>query len=282
MGWILHQVLPWSSLGKGKLWDAVGLSQAHDLDLSHLIQGGRLGHGHGTAQGEQIHRKRQDQPPACSHSGQHIPGWINAAVEDGKEQGQPPWGFMKHHQGSNAELSLHVNEFSWNYTAKTVRIRDLFYFWAFQQLSILPGKQPAPRGTEAAGSAPHIPADTNSLPRDRLDFGTEISAVSSRRSCPAPSPASVFPQGWMGLGALAKGTGICRHGGEEEEGKKKPKCAKEMNQLLQGSLPELIPILLFPRRKAVAGKRGRKDFLPLHPGNRPLSNQLDKSMISGR
>lgn len=36
-----------------------------------------------------------------------------------------------------------------------------------------------------------------------------------------------------------------------------------MNQLLQGRLPEFIPILLFPRRKAVAGKRGRKDFLLL-------------------
>lgn len=38
--------------------------------------------------------------------------------------------------------------------------RDLFYFWAVQQFSILPGKEPAP-----AGSAPHIPADTNALPR---------------------------------------------------------------------------------------------------------------------
>lgn len=35
-----------------------------------------------------------------------------------------------------------------------------------------------------------------------------------------------------------------------------------MNQLLQGRLPELSPILLFPRRKPEAGKRGRKDFLP--------------------
>lgn len=48
--------------------------------------------------------------------------------------------------------------------------------------------------------------------------------------------------------------------------RKKTKSAKEMNQLLQGRLPELSPVLLFPRRKAVAGKRGRKDFLVLHSG----------------
>lgn len=71
MGWVLHQVLSWSSLGKEKLWDALGLSQGHELDLSHLIQGGKLGYSHGTAQREQIHRNRQDQPPACSHPGHH-------------------------------------------------------------------------------------------------------------------------------------------------------------------------------------------------------------------
>lgn len=93
---------------------------------------------------------------------------------------------------------------------------------------------------------------TNSLPEGRPGFGTGISAVSGRRSCPAPSPSPGIPTG-MGLGALAKGTGVCRDGGEEEEGKK---CAEEMNQLLQARLPDLIPILLFPRRKKQWQRKG--------------------------
>lgn len=71
-----------------------------------------------------------------------------------------------------------MNEFSWNYTAKPAWIRDLFYFWAPQQLSILPGKQPAPGGT--AGTQQDRPL----TPEGRLDFGSGISAVSGRRSCP--------------------------------------------------------------------------------------------------
>lgn len=84
----------------------------------------------------------------------------------------------------------------------------------------------------------------------------------------AAVPAVLPPRAWMGLRALAKGTGICRDGGEKEE--KKKKSAREMNQLLQASLPDLIPVLLFPRRKVLAGRRGRKDFLPPHPETIPL------------
>lgn len=85
----------------------------------------------------------------------------------------------------------------------------------------------------------------------------------------AAVPAVLPPGAWMGLRALAKGTGICRDGGEMER-KKKKKSAREMNQLLQASLPDLIPVLLFPRRKVLAGRRGRKDFLPPHPETIPL------------
>lgn len=132
-------------------------------------------------------------------------------------------------------------------------LQDLFYCWAVEQFSIL-----ASAG-RAAGSAPHIPADPNSLPRAgwglALGFLGFISAVPGRKSCPG------FPQGWGWEPWEMQGWGRGARRRRKINNFLK-KSAKEMNQLLQGRQPELSPILLFPRRKAVAGKRGRKDFLP--------------------
>lgn len=70
----------------------------------------------------------------------------------------------------------------------------------------------------------------------------------------------------MGLGALAKGAGKWRDGGEKEQ---KKKCAGEMNQLLRASLPELIPILLFPRRKAFGREKWEEGFPSTPSRNHP-------------
>lgn len=130
---------------------------------------------------------------------------------------------------------------------KPARIRDLFYSWPFQQL-------PHPAwGKQQQDQPLHIPADTNP-PSPGTGWGLALGFLQSRAG------EAEIPTG-MGLGALAKGSAICRDGGEKE--KRKKKSAKEMNQLLQDRLPELIPILLFPRRKESSGreKGGRKDFL---------------------
>lgn len=139
-----------------------------------------------------------------------------------------------------------MNEFSWNYTARTLWIRDLFYLWAFQPFPILPGKQPAPGGTAAGiqqdqpltshqfpprGQAGFWHRDFCSLRQEELPCSLPIPGYSHRDGAGSPGKRHWRVQGW--------GRG----------GRRKKKCAEEMNQLLQARLPDLIPILLFPRRK---------------------------------
>lgn len=61
--------------------------------------------------------------------------------------------------------------------------------------------------------------------------------------------------------------------GEEKEGEERrgeKNCAKGMNQLLQGSLPELIvPVLLFPRRKSFGREKGEEGFPSTTSRNHP-------------
>lgn len=154
------------------------------------------------------------------------------------------------HPGLGCSLSFHVNEFSWNYTAKTIWIRDFFHFWAFQECSIQPGRDSS---RDPAGSAPHLPADTSWI----LALGFLQCQAGGAALLP-PHPCCSHRDG---AGSPGKRHWHVQGWGRGGRGEKKS--AEKMNQLLQGRLPELIPILLFPRRKAVAGKRGRKDFLLL-------------------
>lgn len=178
----------------------MGLSQAHDLDLSHLIQ--EEGWDTAVAQlrgSRSTARNRISLLPAPT-PGIASQGGLIRAVKDGKEQGQRPRSLTKHSQGRDAALSFHVNEFSWNYKARTLWIRDLFYFILFLGFSAVlhPAWEAACSGRDSsrdtAGSAPHIPADTNTRAGWVLALGFLQSQAGGAALLPPHPP--VFPQGW--------------------------------------------------------------------------------------
>lgn len=167
-------------------------------------------------------------------------------------------------------MSFHVNEFSWNYTAKTTWIRDFLHFWAFQELSILPGRASS---RDPAGSAPHIPAGTSWI--------LALGFLQCQAGGAALLPAQPCYSHRDGAGSPAKGTGMSRDGGEEEEGGKKnpTKCERNESALTRQGCLSSSPFCSFPGGKQWQGKGGGR--ISFSSGRKhPLFKQLDKSRIS--
>lgn len=115
-------------------------------------------------------------------------------------------------------------------------------------------------------------------PAALIHFYMSVSASQTRQI------ALLLQQHLHAIGPRPSGSGRGRiglrvvvYGGMGE--RRNNKCAKGISQLLQGSLPDLIPILLFPRRKVLAGRSRRKDFLPLHPATPPPQLCLTLSIL---
>lgn len=156
------------------------------------------------------------------------------------------------------------------------------YFWSFGEFGMLLGSK-APifsrsdSNIDTAGSGfvitPRTPPYTNSTPQGHRACNFDLlrwyfCSLGWQELSHRPSGFTTQGFGW---GCEPWQKALAYVGMGEMRAKKREKSAKETNQLLQGSLPDLIPILLFPRRKVLAGRAGRKDFLPPHPQTIPLS-----------
>lgn len=123
----------------------------------------------------------------------------------------------------------------------------------------IPPLQPAPTPKKEAAASPGVCGGRRgpvALPRF---FCGPSSSSSPQVRCPFAGGAGWGWEPWQK--ALANG------GMAERRSKKK--CAGEMNQLLRASLPELIPILLFPRRKAFGREKWEEGFPSTPSRNQP-------------
>lgn len=120
----------------------------------------------------------------------------------------------------------------------------------FSQHQLLKKRLQPPLGCVEAAEAPWL----------CLDFSVGPAVPHPPRFA-VPSPGGLD-------GAGSPGKRRWQTEGWRREGAKK-KCAGEMNQLLRASLPELIPILLFPRRKAFGREKWEEGFPSTPSRNHP-------------